>query len=682
MPNVWSVNDATHTITNNVKSQRDAMIRDTQKTIGARMKIALVISVMLMLSPAVTAQKTRTFRPDDMFQLRRIGATTWSPDGQYVTIEFSKPHRYIEVVPEWDLFVLDVKTRALRPLSPRSSAYIGFFNAVWSRYGRRVAFLSIDRNAVVRAWVWTVGTAAASPVPNVEPRVAQGGDTPLAWIDGDRLAVMSWEPGAPRGGGLQTRILHGRNIATKWQQAFEGKTATVSTLDSRGDPAPDAPAVELVSVDLRNGARKQLARGRMHVLRVEGDGCCVSVLRLNPGVPGQPVTTYFKVAEQDVDDAYQAVNWGTERHFIDARTGATVDKPAATPRPPAPTRPKVATLPDPDAQLLSFSRTGDAALYLANGPTGSQLWLAGGAGRPIASFHKLWQANEWMRDVKLGRAESFTYKAKDGSSQIAWLLLPPDHVAGTRVPVITIVYPGDVYDSTQPRSFSAYLRNFDHPQLFAALGYAVLLPSMPAPKDPAESHSLSQLPNGVIPAIDAAIANGHADPDRIAVLGHSGGGFAVLGLITQTNRFRSAIASAGYTNFQSLYGTFYGQFRHGDAGRPDAAQVLRMLQLEKGFMGLGGPPWKEAERYRENSSINFAHKVETPLLLVQGELDYIPIQQSEEFFTALLRQDKRVRLLRYAGEMHVIADRVNILHLWEQMEQWLKETMSPAKKER
>jgi len=184
----------------------------------------------------------------------------------------------------------------------------------------------------------------------------------------------------------------------------------------------------------------------------------------------------------------------------------------------------------------------------------------------------------------------------------------------------------------------------------------------------------------VIPAIDAAIASGIADPDRIAVMGHSDGGFAVLGLITQTNRFRSAMASASFSNFVSLYGTFYGQYRHGDSGSPKAGQLLRTLQLEKGHMGMGGPPWSEPDRYREDSAINFVHKVETPLLLIHGELDFIPIQQAEEFFTALFRQDKRAQLVRYAGEGHLISDRENVLDLWRRIDMWLKETMAPRPK--
>jgi len=637
------------------------------------MKSALGMLIVLTWSCLGATAQTRTLRPDDLFQLQRLGAVTWSPDGQYAAIEFSKPSRWLDSVPANDISLLDVKSRSLRPLSQRSNAYVGYFNAVWSPDSRRVAFLSVDRNAIVRAWVWTVGTATASLVPNVEPRIGLG-DPPMAWIDGDRLAVMSWEPEAKRSGPLYVQILRGRNVANKWKEAFEGKVASVSVLESGGTVSePNSPGVELVTVDLRSGLRKRLARGRIHSLSVERDGCCIS-FRQNPG---HPVASYFETVNRagDVEAGYTAVNWGTERQVIDAQSGQKIAKTAVERAPEPRPRPNLPPPPQPEARVLSIAPAGDAVLHIVNGPNGSHLWLSGGAGRPLTSSLKIWQANEWIQKIKLGRAESLSYKATDGTALTAWLLLPPDHVRGTRVPVVTIVYPGSVYRATEPTAFSPFRVNFEHPQLFAAMGYAVLLPSMPEPKNPADSHALGLLPNGVIPAIDAAVVNGVADPERVAVLGQSDGGFAVLGLITQTNRFRSAIASAGFSNFTSLYGTLYGQYRHGDLGRPEAAPVLRMLQLEKGAMGLGGPPWKEPDRYRENSAIHRAHKVETPLLLIHGELDFVPIQQAEEFFTALFRQDKRVRLLRYAGEGHTISDRANVLDLWQRMEKWLAETM-------
>ena len=155
----------------------------------------------------------------------------------------------------------------------------------------------------------------------------------------------------------------------------------------------------------------------------------------------------------------------------------------------------------------------------------------------------------------------------------------------------------------------------------------------------------------MIPFLDALVERGIADPRRIAVAGQSAGGWATLGLIGRTDRFRSAIASASYSNLVSLYGTFYGQYRYGDAGHPQRAQLLRMLQFERGYFGAGGPPWEQPERYRINSPLWSAASVKTPLLLVHGDQDFIPIQQAEEFFTALYRQDKRVQLVALRRRM-------------------------------
>ena len=174
---------------------------------------------------------------------------------------------------------------------------------------------------------------------------------------------------------------------------------------------------------------------------------------------------------------------------------------------------------------------------------------------------------------------------------------------------------------------------------------------MPEPKNPSDAHTLSLLPNGVLPAIDAVIERGIADPDRIALIGQSAGGFATLGLITQTTRFRSAIASASFSDLVSLYGTFYGQYRYGDAGPPQKGQLLRALQMEKGFFELGGPPWVKSDLYRAGSPIFSADKVQTPLMLIHGDSDYIPIQQAEQFFTALYRQDKRASICSLSWRM-------------------------------
>jgi dipeptidyl aminopeptidase/acylaminoacyl peptidase len=647
------------------------------------LRTAITLSVLAAAQLNLVPQQVlaqRRFQPEDLFRVRHISAIAWSADGVHAAIQLTKPDRALGSVVSNEIALLDVKSRALRTLSSNVSKYFGFFNPMWSPDGRRLAFLSVDANASIRAWIWTAGTNAPSPLREWDIRAGFFNDSAMAWVDHDHIALLAWDIGAKKSGTVYTEVLRGPNAAEGWKRALDGRLPSVSVLESGHYTERKGPSARLVVVDVRTNSAKTVARGRIHNLSVSADRRFMKFDQEEPGVPGQAVSSYFALATADVDTAYVAVNRGTMIHVIDERSGAEV---AASLFPEAASKPEVkadanVTPPRPDATWLSRAPSGSAALYTANAPDGSHLWLCGGGVQPKSSCTEIWHANEWVKEIKTGSAESIPYKTADGTALTAWLLLPPDYSAGTKVPMVTIVYPGLVYEATQPSDFSLYDAYFwGHPQLFAALGYAVLLPSMPPEKN--QSDKLKLLPAGVVPAIEAVVSLGIADPDRVAVIGQSDGGFATLGLITQTNRFRSAIESAGFSDLVSLYGTFYGQYRYGDAGPPEKGQVLRMLQMEKGYAGLGGPPWVNADVYRAGSAVLSADKVETPLMLIHGDLDFIPIQQDEEFFTALLRQDKRAVLLRYQGEWHTISNRANVLDLWKRVTDWLAATMAPRK---
>lgn len=645
-------------------------------------RAALILSALLasLNLAGQQARQQRMMAPEDLFRVRQVGAIAWSSDGLYLALELSTPGRTLDTsVPTNEIAIVDLSTRALRSLTSNEAGYVGFFNPVWSPDGRRLAFLSVDSNAIVRCWVWVIGKKSPAPLRDLDVRVGFG-DPPIAWIGDDRLAVLAWENGASRSGDLYFRILRGRNAATEWRRTVEAEAPSVSVLESGRSTITPEPGARLVAIDLRTKARVILARGGIHRLRVSADTRFIAYLKEAPGIPGQSVASYFERAS-DPDGMYDAVNWGTEPHVIDSQSGAEM-APSVMPAPPSRSTPKTespSAPPRADARLLSASPSAHAALYIANASDGTHLWLAGGPRHPKSSYQEVWKVNDWMGEVKTGRAEPIEYTASDGTPLVAWLLIPPAYVPGAKLAMITIVYPGTMYRvAAPPSTFSLFRTDFEHPQLFAALGYAVLMPSMPAPKGPATSHSIAPLVSGVLPAVDAVIARGIADPDRVAVVGQSDGGFATLGLLTRTGRFRSAIASASFSDLTSLYGTFYGQYRHGDAGLPQKGQILRMLQMEKGVFGLGGPPWEHSETYLAASPLLGVDKVQTPLMLVDGDLDFIPIQQAEEFFTALYRQDKRAVFVRYGGEWHTIANRANVLDLWRRMGKWLSETM-PAR---
>jgi len=93
---------------------------------------------------------------------------------------------------------------------------------------------------------------------------------------------------------------------------------------------------------------------------------------------------------------------------------------------------------------------------------------------------------------------------------------------------------------------------------------------------------------------------------------------------------------------------------------------------------MAGPPWKDPQRYVRNSPLMFANRVETPLLVLHGDLDQaVPIQQAEEFFTALQRQNKPVTFIRYLGEGHVIKSPANVKDAWQRIYAWFDEFLGP-----
>jgi dipeptidyl aminopeptidase/acylaminoacyl peptidase len=276
--------------------------------------------------------------------------------------------------------------------------------------------------------------------------------------------------------------------------------------------------------------------------------------------------------------------------------------------------------------------------------------------------------NLFLRSIEAGRLQKIEYKDLEGRALKAWVIEPFAYVKGRRYPVVIWAYPGQTYGQYYPRSGLAHL-NSSHPlnlQLLAAHGYVVLLPSMPLEPYGERKDPYAQLTKGVLSAMDKLVEVGIADPDRFAVMGQSYGGYSTYALITQTNRFKAAVALAGFCDLLSTYGTFESELRYQSSVHEDP---FRMWNMET--LGMTAPPWKEMERYIGNSPITYVGKVETPLLIMQGDLDYIPIQQGEEFFTALYRQNKKARFVRYWGEDHLLTSPANIRDMWARVYVWL-----------
>ena len=331
-----------------------------------------------------------------------------------------------------------------------------------------------------------------------------------------------------------------------------------------------------------------------------------------------------------------------------------------------------------DAHIRTYSPINETAVFRANNSTGTYLWAVAKGEDAVDEATQLVETNTWLRKVESGEVRQFEYRHLDGGKLRGWVILPPEYTEGRSYPTITSVYAGFVYGDRRPSvTYMNQAHSVTNLQLLAARGYAVLLPSMPLPgyseSGPTKEDPYLELSKGVLPAVDHLIEMGIADEDRLGLIGHSYGGYSVYGLITQTDRFKAAVASAGVTNLISNYGTFDVRTRYGHMREPRAGW---MTWTEAGQGRMGVPPWEDMDRYVRNSPLTYVERVKTPILIIHGDQDPVPIQQAEEFFTALLRQGKRARFARYFGESHIIKGRANVLHRWNLTFEWFDEYLS------
>jgi dipeptidyl aminopeptidase/acylaminoacyl peptidase len=85
---------------------------------------------------------------------------------------------------------------------------------------------------------------------------------------------------------------------------------------------------------------------------------------------------------------------------------------------------------------------------------------------------------------------------------------------------------------------------------------------------------------------------------------------------------------------------------------------------------MGCTPWEDRLQWIENSPVFYLNKVDTPLLLLHGDLDSVSIQQAEEMFSGLKRLNKTVEFARYWGEGHVFKKPANIRDSWHRIVAW------------
>jgi dipeptidyl aminopeptidase/acylaminoacyl peptidase len=281
---------------------------------------------------------------------------------------------------------------------------------------------------------------------------------------------------------------------------------------------------------------------------------------------------------------------------------------------------------------------------------------------PLSPFSpvKISDVNAGLPRHPLGENRVVAWKGDKGQRIEGLLTLPVGYERGRRYPLILTVHggPAGVYKLTYLAQPSPYPT-----AVFAAEGYAVLRPNPRGSSGYGTAFRQANIKDwgggdyrDLMAGVDSVIAMGIADPERLAVMGWSYGGFMTSWIITQTDRFKAASIGAPVTDLVSFTGT------------SDIPSFLPDY--------FGGEFWEEGllDVYRSHSAMGHIGAAKTPSLIQQGEIDErVPISQGFQLYTALKRRGVPVQMVTYPRAHHGVREPRLIRDLAERNLAWVKQ---------
>jgi dipeptidyl aminopeptidase/acylaminoacyl peptidase len=297
--------------------------------------------------------------------------------------------------------------------------------------------------------------------------------------------------------------------------------------------------------------------------------------------------------------------------------------------------------------LTDYSLGPDGRIAVAWSSTTSPSELAATEGAELRPITR--QNADWLASVRLAPVEPISVRSRDGTEIHGFMVKPPDYQAGRRYPTILRIHGGPVYE------FYHEFGNVDW-QVLAAAGYVVLAVNPRGSSGRGEQFSKAiwakwgqKDGEDVLAAVDWAVKQGIADPDRLGVGGWSYGGILTNEVIARDQRFKAATSGAGQGSALLGYGT---------------DQYVKEYEAEL------GTPWKNPKAYIE-VSYPFLHadRITTPTLFLCGDQDWnVPLVNSEQMYQALKSLGRETQLVVYPGASHSL-DKPS--HRRDRMERYL-----------
>ncbi len=643
-----------------------------------RIIIAAAIAIIgLVSSTALVAGDelaSKTLTPELAITLRTQSDLHFSPDGRRVAfvandaLKGSARKRHI--------WVLDVATREVRQytFSDKSES-----SPRWSPDGRTLAFLS-SRGEQTQIYFLSMNGGESNGVTEGKRSVHS-----FAWSpDGKQIAFVAPEPKTdeeekkekdkddarvvdkddkPAGLWLLDVASHKTRqlVARPWQISElewvpAGDRLIVSATDH---PESDEITERIFSVNVADAKMTELLRprGPFGDLKISKDGKWVSFVGSRVDGP-EPHDLYIlavgggtakNLSASSVDRQVAEYFWrpdGTiiavvDDGFRSKLCRLTLDGKATD----------LWALPA-NPHAVDFSPKSDSE-FVFSGATATQpneIWLASTSSpaERVSEFNKNWKS------VTLVKPELFHFKSFDGVEIEGALLLPADYDGHSKLPLITLVHGGPTgrwSDSVE-----------DWGQLLVTRGYAIFYPNVRGSTGYGEKFvEMNRADWGggdfkdVLAGVDALIARGVADPNRLGIGGWSYGGYMSEWAITQTSRFKAAVSGAGMADLIAEFGT---------ESHPS---------YDEWFFGQ---PYEKPEGFLHSSPFMYMKNAKTPTLILQGENDTTdPLGQSQQLYRGLKHYGVKAEFVEYPREPHGPQEEKHNLDVLRRILRWYDENL-------
>ena len=293
---------------------------------------------------------------------------------------------------------------------------------------------------------------------------------------------------------------------------------------------------------------------------------------------------------------------------------------------------------------LSLSSTADHSIFVFHASTfdhATEVYEAKPGVAMTAGLEGVIQLTHLNEGVEpaWGNAVSLTWKSDRYHVQ-GWLMLPKDYDPAKKYPLIVEVHGGPAAAVMAHWGGDGGLSA----TAFSALGYFVLQPNPRGSYGQGEEFTQANRKDfgygdlrDILAGVDAVLAKYPVDPNRVGLTGWSYGGFMSMFAVTQTQRFKAAVAGAGLSDWLSYYG--------------ENSIDQWMIPY------FGASVYDDPAVYAKSSAINYIKRAKTPTLVVVGDRDgECPAPQSFEFWHALRDEHVPTQLVVYPNEGHGFVD--------------------------